>query len=207
MHKQTKKARKSNSNCLHCSLLGKTYFLLAGLTLTIALAFLAFTSFAGISGQYLGAFSLNVGGTSGGTGFGVSISPSGGIGINIGSNGNSASGVPGGCTGSCLTPPAPDSYGGGIAANTSVKSAILTWMDFFLGFFALIAVVALVYAGFQYVTAGGEDEQVGKAKKGVIFVMIGIIVVLGAWVLVNSLITYGPSGGEPVRADLLNLDK
>ncbi|MFH1375500.1 MAG: hypothetical protein ABIH35_02410 [Patescibacteria group bacterium] len=101
-----------------------------------------------------------------------------------------------GCSGSnCLSVPSAGTYKG-IAVTGSLTKAILNWTNFFLGFFALIAMVALIYAGFLYVTAAGNDEQATKAKKIIIWVVIGIIVILLAYALVNTLITTGPKGGD-----------
>lgn len=104
--------------------------------------------------------------------------------------------VPGCSSKNCLIVPSAGAYHG-IAEETSLYQAIKDWTNFFLGFFALIAMIAIIFAGFMYVTARGEQEQVEKAKKTIIYAVIGIIVVLLAYVIVNSLITYGPQGGEP----------
>lgn len=101
-----------------------------------------------------------------------------------------------GCSGdSCLTVPAPGDYGG-IAVNVSLREAIIKWTNFFLGFLALIAMVALIFAGFLYVTAGANAEQADKAKKIIVWVVIGILVILLAYALVNTLITTGPKGSD-----------
>lgn len=93
----------------------------------------------------------------------------------------------------CLSVPGASEYSG-IAAQTSFREALITWTNFFLGFLSLVAMIALIYSGFLYVTAAGNDEQTGKAKKIIIWVVIGIMVILLAYALVNTLIEDAPTG-------------
>jgi hypothetical protein len=53
-----------------------------------------------------------------------------------------------------------------------------------LGLVGVIFFVMLIYGGVQYMTAGGNPDQETKAKKTLIYAMIGIIVIAGAWALV-----------------------
>lgn len=114
--------------------------------------------------------------------------------IGVQTGGGSAS-QPGCDTSNCLTVPSTDSYKG-ITNLTGLRQAILNWVNFALGFLSLIAMIALIYAGFLYVTSMGEDEQAGKAKKIIIYVVIGIVVILLAYALVNTLIEDGPTGSD-----------
>lgn len=50
-----------------------------------------------------------------------------------------------------------------------------------LSVLALIFVVLSVYAGYLWMTAGGNDEQVGKAKTIIRDVIIGLIITLSAY--------------------------
>lgn len=73
-----------------------------------------------------------------------------------------------------------------VSKERDVKVLIIGWTNFLLQVTALLAVVALVYAGFLYVTAGGDDSRMESAKKIVIWVVIGILVILGAYAIVNT---------------------
>jgi hypothetical protein len=42
----------------------------------------------------------------------------------------------------------------------------------------IVVVLMLLYAGFKFVTAGGETEAIGKAKDMVKYSLIGIVVML-----------------------------
>jgi heme/copper-type cytochrome/quinol oxidase subunit 4 len=41
----------------------------------------------------------------------------------------------------------------------------------------------IVYSGFLFVSAQGNEEQLVKAKKNLLYVIIGAILILGAWVI------------------------
>lgn len=75
--------------------------------------------------------------------------------------------------------------GSGITSTDSVSSLILKYVNFALPFLALGAFVAFVYAGFMYVTAYGNDDQIGKSKKVMIYAVIGLIVVIISYSVVR----------------------
>lgn len=57
-------------------------------------------------------------------------------------------------------------------------SAIITYALSFLG---VIAVLIVIYAGFKWMTAGGNEEQVNKAKKLLINGVIGLAIIILAY--------------------------
>lgn len=58
-------------------------------------------------------------------------------------------------------------------------------INYFLGFLGLVAVAFLIYAGVLMVTAGGNDEQVGKARKIITYAVVGIVIILLSWTIVT----------------------
>lgn len=62
--------------------------------------------------------------------------------------------------------------------------------NFIAGFIAVIAFVMLLYAGYIYVIAGGEDTSREKVKKLLLGAAIGILLALGAYAITNTLITF-----------------
>jgi len=190
----------------------RLYIGLASVVFICALSVLSASSFfAGATGSELGAFlpgiQIDTGNIKLGQNWGVGISGNqeDGFGLDV-NYGKDTGGAQPDCgqADNCLIIPGAAEYKG-IAHTVSIRDGILKWTNFFLGFFALIAMIAILYAGFQYVTAQGEQEQADKAKKGIIFTTIGIIVVLLAYAFVNTLITYGPKGGDLVQGNLLYL--
>jgi len=52
-----------------------------------------------------------------------------------------------------------------------------------LGLLGTIATVLIVYAGFLWMTAGGNDEQAGKARKIIFASVIGLVIILSAFAI------------------------
>lgn len=88
--------------------------------------------------------------------------------------------------------------GEGLPARlTEVKSAtqfIVNVTNFVLSFLGLAAVLVIIYGGILYVTAHGNDEQTGKAKKSITYAIVGIFVVLISFALVNTILKFAPIG-------------
>lgn len=74
-----------------------------------------------------------------------------------------------------------------ISKERSLKNLIIGWTQFALSITAVLAVVALVWAGVLYVTDMGDGSNSEKAKKIMLYVGIGIIVILGSYAIVNTL--------------------
>ena len=53
----------------------------------------------------------------------------------------------------------------------------------FLGLLGIIAIVLMLYAGFQWMTAGGNSEQIGTAKSIMINATIGLAIILSAYAI------------------------
>lgn len=104
-------------------------------------------------------------------------------------------------------------------AKTSLSSSGITHTDnfgdfvkklvnFSLPYLALAAFLGYVVAGFMYVTALGNDEQMQKAKKIIIWVSIGLILVILSYAITNlltgelveSLGDGGGGGGPQIKA-------
>lgn len=48
------------------------------------------------------------------------------------------------------------------------------------------AVLYMVYSGFQYVTAGGDDDKAATARKGLINAIIGIVIVMAVYFIFQA---------------------
>lgn len=73
-----------------------------------------------------------------------------------------------------------------ISKERDLKKLIIGWTKFLYPIAALLAVVAIVWAGVLAITARGDDGQIENAKKIIVWVVIGIIAILGAYALVNT---------------------
>ncbi|NTU69411.1 hypothetical protein HGB13_01085 [bacterium] len=57
-----------------------------------------------------------------------------------------------------------------------------------LSIVAVLAILFLILAGFQYVTSAGNPDQITKAKNTALYAIIGIIVALVAWAVVKFVV-------------------
>ncbi|HAT03526.1 MAG TPA: hypothetical protein DCS29_01980 [Candidatus Magasanikbacteria bacterium] len=54
-----------------------------------------------------------------------------------------------------------------------------------LGLLGIIATVLILYAGFRWMTAGGNSESVDTARKTLFAAVIGLIIILSAYAISN----------------------
>lgn len=77
----------------------------------------------------------------------------------------------------------------GVAPNAvsqqDLATSITTIINYFLGLLGLVAVAFLIYAGVLMVTAGGNDEQVTKARKIITYAAVGIVIILLSYTIVS----------------------
>lgn len=66
----------------------------------------------------------------------------------------------------------------GLSGTSSASDFIIKMVNFFLPYLALAAFLGYVVAGFLYVTAFGNDDQLGKAKKILIWSSVGLVIVI-----------------------------
>lgn len=69
----------------------------------------------------------------------------------------------------------------GIETQQSASEYIQSVALYLLTFVSLIAVLYIVYAGFQIMTGNGDEEKLKHSKQTVIYVIIGIILMWLAW--------------------------
>ena len=59
---------------------------------------------------------------------------------------------------------------------TDIRQAIMNVTNWILGFIAIIATLVIIYGGVQYLTAGGNEDNVAAAKKTISFGIIGVVI-------------------------------
>lgn len=57
-----------------------------------------------------------------------------------------------------------------------------------LGFLGVIAVVIILLGGFKWMTAGGNDDKVGEAKKLIFSGIIGLVIIISAFAIASFVI-------------------
>lgn len=66
---------------------------------------------------------------------------------------------------------------------------VITIINYILYIVGIIALIFLIYGGITYIISGGNEDQIEKAKKIITFAIVGLIVVIISWVVINAVIT------------------
>lgn len=77
--------------------------------------------------------------------------------------------------------------------ETSLLDLVLRILQFFLGFLGILAVIMVIYGGIRYVTSAGNEDGATAGKKIIMYAVIGLIIVLLSFVLINTVINAGVS--------------
>ena len=65
----------------------------------------------------------------------------------------------------------------------SPNSIISTIIQTALSFLGVVFLILMIYGGYLWMTARGNDEQSGKAKNTIVAAIIGIVIVLSAYAI------------------------
>ena len=76
----------------------------------------------------------------------------------------------------------------GLTAASDLPTIVGRGIGILLGVLGLVFVVLVVYAGFLYLTAQGEETNVKKAKKLLSQAVIGLILIVSAYAITNVVI-------------------
>ncbi len=73
---------------------------------------------------------------------------------------------------------------------------IFRWI---LGIFGGAALLLFIWHSFSFLSSGGKTEKIETAKKGLVHTIIGLVIVLGSWTIVNMVIALltTPEGSLP----------
>lgn len=80
--------------------------------------------------------------------------------------------------------PLPDIPGTPSPGGSDIREVILRILSFVLNFLALVAVIFIIVAGIRLIVSQGDDTQKDTAKKTILYVILGLIVVLFARIIV-----------------------
>ena len=83
----------------------------------------------------------------------------------------------------------PGAFGQETNKATDIRIIIVRIITISLGFLATIAVVLIIYAGFKWMTAAGNESNVEDAKKILTQATIGLVVILSAYGLTSFILS------------------
>lgn len=79
-------------------------------------------------------------------------------------------------------------HGTEIPDDIKGKQLIIDFTNFVSAFVSIAAVISSIYGGYLYVTAVGNEEQTGKAKKVLLGAVIALVIALGAFAIINTIV-------------------
>lgn len=83
-----------------------------------------------------------------------------------------------------------NSVGGDAAGNsTSLALRIKDIVNVLLFIIGAIAVIMIIIGGFRYVTSGGEAGSIKNAKNTILYAVVGLVIAIFAYAIVNFVIT------------------
>lgn len=96
----------------------------------------------------------------------------------------------------CVAPAQKAGFG-----TTDIRVTIAQIIKVAMGLLGIVAVVIILIGGFTWMTAGGNEEKVGEAKKWIFAGIIGLAIILSAYALasfvINSLVQATGFTGTP----------
>lgn len=94
------------------------------------------------------------------------------------------------------TQPQPPGCEAGISKAVDIGKVIGSGLNLLLFVAFIAALVFLVIGGVRWILSGGDKEGATKAKETITSALIGLAVVLGAWILINIVLNFfGSPGG------------
>jgi len=81
--------------------------------------------------------------------------------------------------------------------EAELQPAVMQIINVLLGFLATIAIVIVLLGGFKWMTAGGNEDKVGEAKKILGAGVIGLVIILAAYAITVFVVgqIYTATGG------------
>ena len=77
---------------------------------------------------------------------------------------------------------------------TDPQDLVKNVVNIFLYAVGVLSVIMLIWGGIRYTTSAGDSNKVQSAKNTVLYAVVGLVVAIRAWAIVNRVITRFTSG-------------
>ncbi len=68
----------------------------------------------------------------------------------------------------------------------TLAKKVVDWLSWAIG---IISIIMIIFAGFKYITSGGESSNVSGAKNTLIYAIVGLVLVVLAQVIVKVVLS------------------
>lgn len=76
--------------------------------------------------------------------------------------------------------------------NLTVAAIIISIINFILQFAAALAVLMIIIGGVRYITSAGNDAALEQARKIIIYSILGLVIIILSFVIVNFVLKQTP---------------
>lgn len=80
-------------------------------------------------------------------------------------------------------------FGEDSANSEDVRVKVVRIINIVLSILGILVVCLIIFAGFQWMTAAGNEDQVTKAKKTLKNAIIGLVIIFIAWSITSFILT------------------
>ena len=84
--------------------------------------------------------------------------------------------------------PKPNCVGENCSGEVNLTGNVNAIISSVVGVLGIVAVIVIIIGGIQYMISAGDANKVKKAKDTILYGIIGLIVVILAWAIVNFVI-------------------
>ncbi|OGI27180.1 MAG: hypothetical protein A2359_01445 [Candidatus Moranbacteria bacterium RIFOXYB1_FULL_43_19] len=74
----------------------------------------------------------------------------------------------------------------GLPQGSDLKTVVENFMKWLLMIFGFLAIIAFIISGIMYLTSGGDKERAETAKKAMNYAIIGVVVGLAGYVIIQA---------------------
>lgn len=85
----------------------------------------------------------------------------------------------------------PEAVSVATGGQTSLRGTVLTFVNYGLGFLGILAVIMIIYGGVQLTASAGNEDAMGNAKKIITYSVVGLLIVLLSFVIVQAVLGAG----------------
>jgi hypothetical protein len=78
----------------------------------------------------------------------------------------------------------------------TVNNAIEDGLNIFSAIVGIAAVIMIIFAGFKYITAGGDSSKINSAQQTIIYAVVGLVIVALAQIIVRFVLRESVSETE-----------
>ena len=80
-------------------------------------------------------------------------------------------------------------------ATGGIRETVIEIINYLLSFLGLVLVIVVIYAGVLMIFSGGDDENVTKGRKMLLYAVIGLIIIFLSYAIVSFLANITSGGG------------